>query len=425
MNTNIGRFYQKYSGKNQRKEHVRMRIGVELEEGVRLLLERTQPIERVEELPLERTRGRILAEDVFSPMDLPPFDRSPLDGYAVRSADVAAATSEAPAKLRVIGTECAGDYFAGHVGAGEAVNIMTGAAIPAGCDCVIRQEDTDDGMPFVRIFHPARHHDNFCFQGEDVKKGTLLLRRGEKLSYVSIGVLASLGFTRTRVYTPPRILLLNTGSELIEPGEQAGPGQIYNANRYLLETRLQELGFSPKVLPACRDESASAARVIAEALPEADLVLTTGGVSVGKKDIMHEVLQLLGAETLFWRLLMKPGMPMLGAIADNKPLLCLSGNPFAALATFELLARPVLSRLARDESLVCRTGEGIMQSDFGKPSPKRRFIRAQCKNGFVDVSRGNHSSGAISSMLGCNVFIDIPAGSGGPRQGDRVRLVWL
>ncbi len=401
-----------------------METRISLERAIQLLLERFSPITDTVLLPLDEANGRILAQDVYSPIAQPPFDRSPLDGYALRSEDIASASPDCPVTLEVIGENCAGGVFDGVVGPGQALRIMTGACLPKGCDCVIRQEDTDCGEKMVAVYRPVRHHQNYCFAGEDMKQGQLLMKAGEKLNFAHLGVLAAAGIDRALVYRPLRAAILNTGDEVMLPGQPLLPGKIYNANRQLLASRLQDLGIRLVDDRQVGDDPELAASFLRQMLPQVDFMITTGGVSVGKKDIMHQVLPLCGAEQIFWRLQMKPGTPMIGACLEGKPVLCLSGNPFASIATFELVVRPLLARLGLDSSLTYQTVTGVLAEGFDKESMGRRFIRARYENGTVHLPQ-NHSSGVLASLIGCNALVDIPAGSPPLPSGTEVQTILL
>ncbi len=401
-----------------------METRISLERAIQLLLERFPPVTDTVLLPLDEANGRILAQDISSPIDQPPFDRSPLDGYALRSEDIAGASPDSPIVLQVIGENCAGGVFEGSVASGQALRIMTGACLPEGCDCVIRQEDTDGGEKTVAVYRPVRHYQNYCFAGEDMKRGQLLMQAGEKLNFAHLGVLAAAGIDRVLVRRPLRVAILNTGDEVMLPGQPLLPGKIYNANRQLLASRLRDLGMLLVDDRQVGDDPELAASFLKEMLPQVDLMLTTGGVSVGKKDIMHQVLPLCGAEQIFWRIQMKPGTPMMGACLEGKPILCLSGNPFASIATFELVARPLLAQLAADPSLCWRETAGILAEGFEKESQGRRFIRARYENGLLHT-QGSHSSGVLASLIGCNALVDIPAGSPPLPSGTEVRTILL
>ena len=244
---------------------------ITLEQAVRLIEQNTTPITGSSPVPLSRSLRRRSATDIMAPIDLPPFDRSPLDGYALRSADSSSASLQSPVELKVIGEIYAGDVFRGEVGAGQAVRIMTGAMIPAGCDCVIRQEDTDSGEETVRITAQLKCHQNFVFRREDIHKGQLLISRGERLSYVHLGVLASMGFEFVEVFDNPRVGLLCTGDELTAPGEPLLPGKIYNGNGYLIAARLEDLDIPVINLPAAADNPGAMAAQLDAAMGGLDV----------------------------------------------------------------------------------------------------------------------------------------------------------
>lgn len=396
-----------------------------LESALQLLLEHAHAIERTQEAPLADALGRVAARDIASPIAVPPFDRSPLDGYCLHSEDIAGASRERPARLRVIGEACAGCGEVFHVARGEALRVMTGAPVPQDCDCVIRQEDTDEGMETVRMYQSIPSGQNICRAGEDVARGAVVLRAGERITSAHIGVLASLGVTRVLVKDRVRAALLCTGDELVQPGEELTYGKIYDANRATLTARLGEMGVKTSVLPSCPDEPETVAALLKEAARDNDIVITTGGVSVGKKDIFHRVLPLMGAERLFWQVAMKPGSPLLCGLCEGKLLVCLSGNPFAALACFEVFAVPVLRRLSGEERAESARVVTVLRGEFKKKSPGRRLIRARFDGSCVSLTGDNHSSGSLFTMIGCNCLIDIPAGSGPLTDGDRVEIIRL
>lgn len=394
-----------------------------LEEAQQILTDNVKMVETAETKGLLEALGEVLAEDVTAPFDNPPFNRSPLDGYAMRSEDIAGATKESPVLLQIVAEECAGDFYDGAVKAGECIRLMTGAAIPADCDCVIRQEDvTDDGNGQLSVPYPLKHHENFCFKGEDIKKDTLLIKAGTRLTAGHLGVLASMGYDKVKVVRKPNIILASTGDELLQPGEPLALGKIYNSNLFVLAARLKEMGFSAKILGALPDDVAKASEVLKKASKEykADLILTTGGVSVGKKDIMHGVVANIG-EKLFWRVAMKPGAPVLTYRMENSLGIALSGNPFAAYATFELLVRPVLAKLSDNSEINMKSCEAVLADDFPKKSKGRRFIRGRFENGKVYLP-SNHGSGSLYSAMECNCFVDIPAGSDELASGARVKV---
>lgn len=396
-----------------------MITGVSLEEAVARMTSPLSPL-GTESLPLGRALGRILAADASAPLDQPPFDRSPLDGYALRSPDLAGATRDHPAVLEVVDTVYAGDQARIPVKPGQAVRIMTGAMLPPGCDCVVPQEDTDRGNP-VSVFASLKPFQNYVYQGEDYRKGTLLLGKGTRLDAAALGVLASAGLTEAEMYRRPRVGLLTTGDEVVSPGTPLPTGKIYGSNQMLLAARLAELGFERETAHRGDDPSA-VAEAMKQLLKSCDVLITTGGVSVGDKDIFHQALPLLRAEQVFWRVDLKPGTPAMYSVWQDKPILSLSGNPFAAFTTFELLARPLLAALSGEEGP--RWGEGVLDTPFPKASPRRRFIRGRYENGHITLPEG-HSSGMLASLVGCNCLAELPAGSPPAEAGTRVRILLL
>lgn len=383
-----------------------MEENVTVERAQELILERIQRISGTEAVPLLETSGRTLAQDMRAEFDNPPFDRSPVDGYACRAGDIAGASRERPVYLRVTEEIDAGDYSRRTVQPGTAVRIMTGAAIPPGCDCCVRQEDTDYGEETVAVYQPVRPLENYCFAGEDFKKGDLLLKKGGRIGYVETAVLAGMGLPSVPVYRLPRVALLTSGDEVVEPGQPLPPGRIYNSNGALMYARLRELGVRPLCLESVPDDAGAMADALRRAAGGADLIVTTGAVSVGKKDIMHAAVQKLGAERVFWRIQVKPGMPTLFSVYGDTPIVSLSGNPFGVAVTLELLIRPALEKLTGDPSLRLKRICGVMADSLDKPVRGRRLVRAFYENGAFHLPKGLHSNGVISSMAGCNCLID-------------------
>ena len=401
-----------------------MRTGLTLEEARTLAAGGLAPL-GCEVVPLAKSPGRTLAADVAAGLDQPPFDRSPLDGYALRASDLAGAGRETPVTLTVVDTVYAGDVASVPVGPGQAVRIMTGAMLPPGCDCVLRQEDTDMGHPTVRVFAPLRPHDNVVDRGDDYRAGALLLPAGTRLDAAAVGLLASAGVGAAPVRQRPRVGVLVTGDEVVFPGVSPLPaGKIYDANQALLLSRLAELGFPDAVGARAGDSPEETASAMGRLLGTCDLLLTTGGVSVGAKDVLHQALPLLGAEQVFWRVKLKPGSPALFSRYRGKPILSLSGNPFAAFTTFELLARPLLAALSGEPELLPERRRAVLDTPFPKGSPIRRFVRGRYESGHVALPEG-HSSGQLRSLAGCNCLVDIPAGSGPLEAGAEMDILML
>ena len=398
---------------------------IELEQAVEILLAHASSVTETEDVPLLDAVGRVAAEDIKAGVDNPPFDRSPLDGYTFAAASTRMATAESPVTLRVVAEECAGDFFAGTVGAGECVRIMTGGAIPQGCDCVVRQEDVREDGDAIRVPFTSKPYENYCYAGEDIKKGTVILRQGQIIRAAQIAVLASEGHATVHVHRRVRVAVASTGDELLQPGEPLRPGKIYNSNLYLLAGRLKELGAEVTVVGSVPDDVERATEVIASYADKVDVFLTSGGVSVGKKDIMHGVVPALGAERLFWRVCMKPGAPAIAYTRGRLLGIALSGNPFAAFATFELMAKPALLRIAGQTDVLPARRRAVLADAFPKECLGRRFLRARMEaDGRVSLP-DQHESGSLFSAAGCDAFVDVPAGTKPLAAGTEVEVVIL
>lgn len=375
-----------------------------------------------EQVPLPQALGRTLRRPVFAPFPQPPFDRSPLDGYALRAADIVSASEEMPALLRVAEKVCAGQVPSRPLAPGQAVRVMTGAMLPPGADCVIRQEDTDLGEERVRIFHAAAAGENRCLAGEEYAAGTLLLDRGTRMDAAALAVAAGAGMERLWVCRRARTAVIATGDELCAPGCPLPPGKVYDANTAYLEARLGQLGMPPDVSIRSSDTLEGIVRAL-EACAGSDLIVTTGGVSVGERDLMEPALTAWGAEVVFHGVAMKPGMPTLLARRGGTVVLALSGNPFAAAVAFELFARPVLGRMTEAPGLEMERTTALAAADFQKPGGAvRRYLRGRLERGTVTVP-GAQRNGQMRSMVGCNCLVELPGGA--MRRGDRVDILIL
>jgi molybdopterin molybdotransferase len=377
-----------------------------------------------ESLPLLDAVGRRCYHNIYAPMAQPPFDRSPLDGYAVISRDILHASEAAPVRLRILETIHAGDFPTKTLTPGTTARIMTGSPLPTGATCVVRQEDTRSDGLMVDVFKSHGEYENYCFRGEDMQKGQLLLTRGDPLNAAAIGILAGQGMAEASVFEQPKIGILSTGSELTLPGIPLRPGKIYNGNYDLLAARAMEAG--ARVVATDRTQVADDPDVIAAALDDilsrSDLVVTSGGASVGAHDYMKEVGLRLGAHLLFQGVAAKPGGVVMGWRRGGKTILNLSGNPFGAYAMFELLAVPILRRMAGAQQPCHRRARGIAQGSFDKPSRGRRFLRARFEDGEVFLAAG-HSSGTLYPLIHCNCFIDVAAGTPSIAPGDSVEVI--
>ncbi len=386
------------------------------------------PRPAVENVPLDEACGRIAARALCARMDQPPFDRSPLDGYALHSSDTAGASCETPVTLPVTMKLYAGDAPAAALPAGCAARIMTGAPLPAGADCVLMQELTDSGEKTVQLYAALKPRQNVVFRGEDITAGAVIAAEGTVLTPAHLGVLAGQGIAAVPVYRPLTVGVLATGSELLAPGEAWAPGKIYDANGIQNAARLRQLGFAVQ-RRHCSDDPDEIARQMQQLLAACDAVITSGGVSVGQKDYLPAVLERLDAELIFAGVAQKPGSPMLAAMIGGKQVFCLSGNPFAAAATLEQYVIPALLRAAGrcEESCILPRTTRTLTTGFSKSSKGNRYLRAKAMGETVTIpGEGNaeaHSSGSLSAMIGCNCLVELPAGSGPVAPGEKVEVL--
>lgn len=371
-----------------------------------------------EQVALSDAAGRVLAEDIVAPLQLPPWDNASMDGYAVRAADLGAAAPDAPARLPVAGTIAAGGTTPGALRPGEAVRIMTGAPVPSGADSVVRVEDTDAGVDAVRIFSARDAGRNIRPRGEDIMEGDIAARTGDSLHAGTIGFLASLGRGRLSVVRRPRVAILASGDELVDIDQfaevQAGR-RIVTSNSYSLAAAVAEAGAIPVSLGHVGDDPAAIRERLAAS--DGDLLLTTGGVSVGEFDHTRSVLAELGAQHRFWRVRIRPGAPIGFGVYRGRPWLGLPGNPVSTLVTFELFARPAIRkmlghRLIFRRPVPVRLAEGVTIS-----APLTHLLRARIEHsadGMVARLTGPQGSGLLSSMARADALLIIPP--------DRTRL---
>lgn len=396
-----------------------------VEQALEALLEHTKVIEETETVPLLQACGRVLAKDMIAGFDNPPFDRSTVDGYACKAEDITDASESHPVQLTVLEEIDAGQYSRVTVEKGQAVRIVTGAAIPKGCDCCVRQEDTDYGEETVRIFRPTGQWQNYCYRGENFKNGTVLLKKGDKIGFIEAGILASMGVIKVKVYRRVRAAVLTTGDEVMAPGKRLIPGKIYDCNQGLLAARMKEFGAELVEVAAIEDRPQAMTAALERIAPSVDLIVTTGAVSVGKKDIMHEALEMAGAKRIFWHIQMKPGMPTLFSMYQDTPVISLSGNPFGVAVSIDLLLRPVLHKMTQDEALKTVRKKCLLKNKFSKTIRGRRYVRAMTDGETVTIPTGLHSNGVLSSMAGCNCLIEMQEGQTGTRAGEMAEVILL
>ncbi|MDX3573324.1 gephyrin-like molybdotransferase Glp [Streptomyces sp. ID05-47C] len=416
------------------------------------ILAAVRPLEPIE-LQLPDAQGCVLVEDVMVPVSLPPFDNSSMDGYAVRVADVAGASQEYPAALEVVGDVAAGQADLLHVGPGQAARIMTGAPLPPGAEAVVPVEWTDGGLgegPVhgmrarslgpeqtsgqVRVYRSAEARAHVRAKGSDVRAGDRALEAGTVLGPPQIALLAAIGRGTARVHPRPRVVVLSTGSELVQPGEELRSGQIYDSNSFALTAAARDAGAIAYRVGAVADDAETLRSTIEDQLVRADLVVTTGGVSVGAYDVVKEALSHVGDEDEagsgidFRKLAMQPGKPQgFGSIGpDHTPLLALPGNPVSSYVSFELFVRPAIRVLMGLKDVHRPTMRATLVADKALTSPKgrRQFLRATCAEGTVRPV-GGAGSHLVAALAQADSLIVVPEDVESVEPGTEVEVVLL
>ena len=379
------------------------------------------PLEQQETVPLHAALQRTLAHDVLSPMNVPPHDYSAMDGYAVRFSDL----ENGSAKLKLIGSSFAGHAYQGQVAAGECVRIMTGALIPQGCDSVVMQEQVQVEGGVIAIGAGHKPEQNVRRAGEDMVQGATVLARGQLLRPVEMGLLASLGFSEIAVYRKLKVAIFSTGDELQQPGVPLAAGQIYDSNRYSLFGMLRELGADVLDMGNIRDDLHSLRTSLLDAAGRADVIITSGGVSVGEADYIRQLLDEIG-EVVFWKIAMKPGRPLAYGKIGGCHFFGLPGNPVAVMVTFRQFVRDALRRLmgqhpkpALTFSAVCATP---IRKAPGRTEFQRGIVTRNDSGELVVHSTGNQGSGILSSMGRANCFIVLPVAQGNVDAGAVVEV---
>ncbi|MFA7534720.1 MAG: gephyrin-like molybdotransferase Glp [Desulfuromonadales bacterium] len=392
------------------------------DEAVRTILETVRPLPPVE-CALDEALGRVMAAPAAARWDLPPADNSAMDGYAF-----AFAGQTVGDELPVHGFIPAGVWRDSPVAPGQAVKIMTGAPLPVGCDTVVPVEDTSESATGIRLERQPKGGQHVRRRGEELHLGEELLCAGTPLFSGEIALLAAAGVDRARVYPAPRVAVLSTGDELVELGQLPGPGQIVNSNFHLLATRLREAGCTVVPLGIARDERQDLAEKIGRGLREADLLLSTGGVSVGDRDYVQEILRERGFALGFWQVAIKPGKPVLFGTVGATPVFGLPGNPAAAAATFEMFVRPALRRLAGFVDPLHPRLRVILAGAISGGEKRQRLIWGTLEERderYYFLPAGRQGSGQNRSIQGAQALLPVPGGSSGIAAGAEMDVLLL
>ena len=409
-------------------EDVGLMLGVD--EALGILLDSVEPLGPVD-VPLLDALGSVLVDDVVAGGPVPPFRNSAMDGYAVRAADTTGASFDRGVRLEVVGTTAAGGPCRHDVGPGIAVRVMTGAVLPASAAAVVRFEETDEGSASaatssVIVFHPARRGDNVREAGEDIPEGATLLERGRLLRPAELGLLAATNRPTVRVHRRPRVAILSTGDEVVDPGEPLAVGQIRNSNSFTLAAMAKSWGAEVQLLGVARDrEDVLAGKLLGADAP--DLLVTSGGVSVGDYDLVKDVLRRHG-EIAVWQVRMKPGKPLAFGRLGGTPLIGLPGNPVAAAVSFEVFGRPVVRRLQARPTAVAtiavRAGEAMDNRGM-----RRHYVRArllpQPDGPPVAVAAGDQGAGVLTSLARADALAIVPETTELVEAGTELRAIPL
>lgn len=383
---------------------------ITLEEARQHILEAI-PAPEPERLPLAEAHERIVAEAVTAPINLPRFDSSAMDGYAVRAAEVAKASATNPIALKVRCKIVAGEACSEELAPGECARLFTGSALPAGTDAVVMQEDTrtePNSNGKVLILDAVKPWENVRLLGSDVKCDAVVAQTGEAITAARIALLAALGVTDVIVGKRPRIGLLVTGSELREGGQSLEPGQIYESNRSMLAALVQQAGAVPRVLPLVTDTLADTRSALDHALLACDAVVTCGGASVGEMDFVKAAFKALGGKIEFWQVAVRPGKPVFFGRYRRKLVFGLPGNPVSAFVTFLLLVRPALRLWQGAADLDLPTRAAILSEPLANSGSRRHFMRVLLDERHHVISAGPQGSNALHSLGKANGLVDVP-----------------
>ncbi|MBI3994981.1 MAG: molybdopterin molybdotransferase MoeA [Nitrospirae bacterium] len=399
---------------------------IPVQKALNVILDKIQRI-GTEKTALLDSRGRILAEPIVSKRDHPPWNNSAMDGYAVRHDDLSRAAVQQPVILDVVEEIAAGALPQETVKRGQASRIMTGAPVPEGADAVVRAEDTRAEGSRVRVFQPVEAGENIRLRGEDIQAGSVVLAQNSLMGAAEVGLLASVGRSQVRVYQRPRVAILATGNELADLDDELGPNKIMNSNGYAVAAQVMDAGGVPMLLGIARDSREDLSDRLMQGL-SADLMVISGGVSVGAYDFVKEALGELGVAMSFWKVAMKPGEPLAFGMLHAKPVFGLPGNPVSTMVTFEQFVRPALRKMQGHSLLFRPVIEAVLMERITKNPGKTHFLRAVVKkteDRYQVWTTGSQSSGVLTSMAKANALIIFPLESADLEKGRTVKVQLL
>lgn len=385
-----------------------------------------------EKVSLVEASGRYLAEDIVANQDVPAFDRSLYDGYAIRSEDTKDATNDNPVELEVVGQIGAGAVFNNEIQPFQAVRIMTGAEMPEGFNAVVMLEHvielTKFDKDFIAVNRFIPEHERVFKKGQEIQKGTYLVEKGTRITPGIIGLLATFGYSEVLVGKKTVVGVLATGSELLEIDEPLVPGKIRNSNSYMLMSQIERVGAQPKYLGKLEDDLEKSFKVIQQELQDVDMLITTGGVSVGDYDYLPEIYDRLGATVLFNKIAMRPGSVTTVAKLGTQFLFGLSGNPSASFIGFELFVRPVIRTMLDNKEPYLATQKAILADSYPTPNAFAQLIRTKIEirdSNVYATSNGLNMSSSITSLVGADALVVLPPTESGYEKGEVVDILLL
>lgn len=377
-----------------------------------------------ETVPLENSYNRILAEPIVAGHAVPPFDRSPYDGFAIISSSSREASGDNRVRFEIVDHIGAGEVSEAVLSGNRAVRIMTGAPLPENADAIVMFEQTVESTDSFTIRKPFEPLENVSLAGEDVQQGDIVIESGHLIHPGTVALLATFGYATVQVARQPLVGILSTGTELLDVSEPLVPGKIRNSNGPMIAAQLARMGIGCRVYGLSMDDLDQSFNIVKKAAAETDCLITTGGVSVGDFDFLPAIYERLGAEVLFNKVAMRPGSVTTVAAADGKYLFGLSGNPSACFTGFELFVRPALLKMMGAEKNYLPHTKAILAEDFTKANPFTRFIRAVYDGEFIKPA-GFNKSNAVASIAKGNALIVLPGGTRGFEKGDTVDVLLL